>query len=85
MRYDDRDGDGEFEPSEEPEHVDGELQTEAEATCPYCGEVVDLVLDAGGGTSQDYVQDCSVCCQPWRVRVEYDDSGSAQVSLEEAQ
>lgn len=36
--------------------------------CPYCGEPLDLLLDASGG-SQDYVEDCSVCCRPFEVQV----------------
>ena len=34
---------------------------------PYCGEVVEMTLDASGGTVQEYVQDCEVCCRPWQV------------------
>jgi hypothetical protein len=30
---------------------------------------------------QDYVEDCAVCCRPWRVRVRYDASGIARVSV----
>jgi len=31
--------------------------------CPYCGEPVQALLDLSGG-DQEYVEDCSVCCQP---------------------
>ena len=41
-------------------------------SCPYCGEDSDLVIDEGGGSSQAYVQDCPVCCQPWEVEVTRD-------------
>ena len=36
-------------------------------TCPYCGEQIEIYveLDVRGS----YVQDCEVCCNPWRVRV----------------
>jgi len=36
-------------------------------TCPYCGEAVEIYLapDVRGV----FVQDCEVCCNPWRVRV----------------
>jgi hypothetical protein len=60
---------------------DGVADTEATVWCPYCGEPVDIALDAGGGASQQYVEDCQVCCQPWRVSVTYDETGSASVSL----
>lgn len=41
-------------------------------SCPYCGEGVDLVIDAGGGSPQSYVEDCPVCCRPWQVEITYD-------------
>jgi hypothetical protein len=31
--------------------------------CPYCGETIQIVLDISSG-SQEYYQDCSVCCVP---------------------
>lgn len=59
------------------------LDTEAEVACPYCGETVVLGLDPGGGAAQEYVEDCEVCCRPCRVRVKYDDTGAAEVWVEE--
>jgi hypothetical protein len=36
-------------------------------TCPYCGETIELFVEPDvRGT---FVQDCEVCCNPWRVRV----------------
>jgi hypothetical protein len=58
---------------------DGTADTEAVVTCPYCGEEVEIALDPGSGAMQDYVEDCQVCCQPWRVTVAYDENGSAEV------
>jgi len=58
------------------------LQTEAEVDCPFCGEASVIRLDPGGGDAQDYVEDCPVCCRPWRVSVRYDDAGAARVALE---
>jgi hypothetical protein len=60
---------------------DGVADTEATVLCPYCGEAVEIALDAGGGASQQYVEDCAVCCQPWRVTVSYDGAGGAYVSV----
>ena len=36
-------------------------------TCPFCGEELEIYVepDVTGG----FVQDCEVCCNPWRVRV----------------
>ena len=36
-------------------------------TCPYCGEQVEIYVEPEmKGT---FVQDCEVCCNPWRLRV----------------
>jgi hypothetical protein len=61
---------------------DGTAETSAQVSCPYCGEISDITLDPGSGTDQDYVEDCQVCCQPWRVRVRYHTAGDAEVSVE---
>jgi hypothetical protein len=58
--------------------------TEAEVVCPYCGAVVTIGLDPGGGNEQTYVEDCQVCCQPWQIHLRYDRDGSALVELETA-
>lgn len=63
---------------------DGVADTEAEVWCPYCGEPNEVGLDPGGGPVQEYVEDCQVCCQPWRVFVTYLEDGSAAVAVEPA-
>jgi hypothetical protein len=35
--------------------------------CPYCGETVEIYVEPDVRGS--FVQDCEVCCNPWRVRV----------------
>ncbi len=57
---------------------------EAEVVCPYCGELVTIGLDPGGGRVQTYVEDCQVCCQPWHVTVHYDRDGGAVVEVDTA-
>lgn len=61
---------------------DGTADTEAIVPCPYCGEANVIALDPGSGARQEYVEDCQVCCQPWRVIVTYGEDGSAGVMLE---
>jgi hypothetical protein len=61
---------------------DGTADTDAVVICPYCGEGVEIILDPGSGASQDYVEDCEVCCQPWRVSVAYGANGEASVSVQ---
>ncbi len=36
--------------------------------CPYCGEPVQLLVDATAG-AQQYIEDCQVCCRPMVVDV----------------
>ncbi len=36
-------------------------------TCPYCGEAVEIGLEPD--VTGSFIQDCEVCCNPWRVRV----------------
>lgn len=36
-------------------------------TCPYCGEGNEIYVEPDVRGS--FVQDCEVCCNPWRVRV----------------
>jgi hypothetical protein len=55
---------------------------DTEVTCPHCGEQVVIVLDPGGGSEQEYVEDCGVCCRPWLVTVRYGEDGRASVELE---
>jgi hypothetical protein len=43
--------------------------------CPYCGEQIELFIDDGGGASQEYIEDCHVCCRPMRVVVAVDELG----------
>ena len=61
---------------------DGIAETGATVYCPYCNESVEITLDPGGGSTQEYVEDCGVCCQPWTVRVQYQEDGTAEVLVE---
>jgi len=42
--------------------------------CPYCGEQFEIGVDCSMG-GQQYVEDCSVCCQPMEIRTEVDLNG----------
>jgi transposase-like protein len=61
---------------------DGTAATEAHVTCPYCGATNMIGLDPGGGPRQEYVEDCPVCCRPWRVLVRYGADGTVVVEAE---
>lgn len=59
---------------------DGTADDSADVTCPYCAEPVTIAVDAGGGSFQQYVEDCQVCCNPWQVSVRFTD-GIASVDV----
>ena len=61
--------------------LDVELNDVAPVSCPYCGEQSDVFVDPGGGATQEYVEDCEVCCQPWLVHVTFNGDGQASVSV----
>ena len=46
--------------------------------CPYCGEDVEIYVEPD--VSGTFVQDCEVCCNPWRVQVIRED-GERYVSV----
>ena len=56
-------------------------ESEVEGSCPYCGEMVTLVLDPGGARRQKYEEDCFVCCRPWIVEVSWSMDGVASVVI----
>lgn len=47
--------------------------------CPYCGEPIELLIDASAG-DQRYIEDCQVCCRPIAV-VATVEEGEAHVSV----
>ena len=61
--------------------LDAELNDVVMLSCPYCGESSELFVDPGGGGTQEYVEDCEVCCQPWLVHVTFDGDGQPSVSV----
>jgi hypothetical protein len=70
---------------DDDDNTEDTVDTEATVLCPYCGELNDISLDPAGGRHQEYVEDCQVCCRPWRVRVTYLPDGGADVLVEAEQ
>jgi hypothetical protein len=52
---------------------------QASYICDACGEEIVIPLDASAGSSQEYVEDCPVCCRPNVVHVEFDETGEPRV------
>ncbi|MFT5594187.1 MAG: sarcosine oxidase delta subunit [Oceanicoccus sp.] len=54
-----------------PEHV---------IFCPYCNEANEILIEfSEDGETQDYIEDCQVCCQPIHIGVEMDNRGEVYV------
>lgn len=54
------------------------MQDEDTYICDACGEEIVIPIDLSQGRSQQYVEDCPVCCRPNVVHVEIDEDGEAQ-------
>ena len=60
----------------------GDHLAEDSYTCDACGEEIVVPLDLSQGSSQEYVEDCPVCCRPNVIHVEIDEDGNASVWAE---
>jgi hypothetical protein len=61
----------------------GRVEDTSLVQCPYCGESVELWVDPA--TTGYYVEDCEVCCRPWRVNVQRGADGELLVDVDRAQ
>lgn len=58
------------------------MNDEAAYYCGACGEEVVIPVDPSAGASQQYVEDCPVCCRPNVIRIEFDEDGRPRVRSE---
>lgn len=56
------------------------MLTERAIQCPYCGERVEIMIDASAG-DQRYIEDCQVCCRPISIEVWIDADEDVHVSV----
>ena len=49
-------------------------QEESWVGCPYCGEMIEILVDISVG-EQQYIEDCSVCCAPISMSAQLDEAG----------
>lgn len=61
------------------------MNDEATYICDSCGEEIVVPVDLSAGPSQEYVEDCPVCCHPNIVHVEIDEDGDVQAWAEPEQ
>ena len=61
------------------------MDDEATYICDSCGEEIVVPIDLAGGSSQDYVEDCPVCCNPNVIHVYVDEDGQVEIWSEPEQ
>ena len=52
------------------------MKGEASHQCDPCGEEIVVPIDLSAGTSQEYVEDCPVCCRPNVIHIEIDEKAT---------
>lgn len=63
----------------------GTTQEEVSYICDACGEEIVIPLDLSEGSSQQYIEDCPVCCRASIIHVSLDEDGNSQVWAEPEQ
>ena len=53
---------------------------EERVQCPYCWESFTLLIDASV-ESQEYIEDCEICCHPIDFIVQLDEQNQAVVQI----
>jgi hypothetical protein len=54
--------------------------TEKSIGCPYCGETIEILIDASD-LEQQYIEDCQVCCKPINFLVSESVNGELAVNV----
>lgn len=57
------------------------ILNEQETSCPFCAERITLLIDASVG-SQQYIEDCHVCCRPIQVTISAPNNELESVSVD---
>lgn len=52
----------------------------AHVSCPYCGEPLEITIDASAG-HQEHIEDCQVCCKPITFRSRLGAEGEPSVDV----
>ncbi len=58
------------------------MDNEATYVCNACGETIVVPVDLSAGSTQQYVEDCPVCCRANVIHVEIDEDGQTRVASE---
>ena len=55
------------------------MSSDASYVCDACGKEIVIPIDPAAGATQEYVEDCPVCCRANVIHVEIDQDGEARV------
>lgn len=55
--------------------------SEQAISCPFCGETITVLIDTSAG-SQNYIEDCQVCCRPIQINVAVADDELLSVDVD---
>lgn len=55
------------------------MRDEATYVCDSCGEEIVIPLDPSAGESQEFIEDCPVCCRPSVIHVEFENHGEPRI------
>ena len=58
------------------------MKDEASYLCDSCGEKIVVPIDLSAGLTQEYIEDCPVCCRPNVIHVEVEEDGDVRVWAE---
>ncbi|MCH2212402.1 MAG: CPXCG motif-containing cysteine-rich protein [Fuerstiella sp.] len=61
------------------------MDNEASYICDACGEEIVIPIDPTEGSTQEYIEDCPVCCHACVIIVHLSDDGDANVSASSEQ
>jgi hypothetical protein len=54
--------------------------TQEHVSCPYCGELIEVLIDQEEA-GQQYIEDCQVCCRPITFSIFMSMNGDLSVSV----
>jgi len=58
------------------------MQDEGSYLCDSCGEAIIIPLDVSAGATQQFVEDCPVCCRANLIHIELEADGIVRVWAE---
>jgi len=61
------------------------MDNEASYICDACGEEIVIPIDPSAGSTQEYIEDCPVCCHSCVIIVRLGDYGNADISASSEQ